>query len=91
MKIASLHGNFKIIQTIKNRDELLILGNWNELVKIFDSKRAFLVDKSTSLFGVYICKQECADFMCRIIQDIDYNEWEDFKIEEPQLFRRVHA
>ncbi len=82
MKISSLQGDFKIIQTIKNRDELLVLGAWKDLVRMFDSSRTFLVNKSESLFGIYLCKQECAEFMNKIIQDIDYHEWEDFKIEK---------
>ncbi|PZX46364.1 hypothetical protein [Algoriphagus chordae] len=83
MKISSPIGDFKIIQTIKNRDELLILGSWQNLVKAFDSSRTFLVNRNDSLFGIYVCKQECAEFMNKIIQDIDYHEWEDFKIEKP--------
>lgn len=83
MKISSLQGDFKVIQTIKNRDELLVLGSWKDLVRMFDSSRTFLVNKSESLFGIYLCKQECAEFMNKIIQDIDYHEWEDFQIEKP--------
>ncbi|MEP1257836.1 hypothetical protein [Algoriphagus sp.] len=83
MKISSLQGDFKVIQTIKNRDEVLVLGSWKDLVRMFDSSRTFLVNKSEALFGIYLCKQECAEFMNKIIQDIDYHEWEDFKIEKP--------
>lgn len=63
----------------------MVLGNWKNLVGLFDSNRTFLVDKSSSLFGVYICKQECADFMCKIIQDIDYHEWDEFKLDDPTM------
>lgn len=83
MKISSLKGDFKVIQTMKNRDELLLLGAWKDLVRMFDSNRTFLVNKSESLFGIYLCKQECAEFIRKIIQDIDYHECEDFKIEKP--------
>ncbi|WP_339874804.1 hypothetical protein [uncultured Algoriphagus sp.] len=82
MKISSYQGNFKVIQTIKNRDELLVLGSWKDLVRMFDSSRTFLVNKSESLFGIYLCKQECAEFVNRIIKDIDYHEWEDFKVDK---------
>ncbi|MEB2774783.1 hypothetical protein SYJ56_05665 [Algoriphagus sp. D3-2-R+10] len=82
MKISSVQGNFKVIQTIKNRDELLVLGSWKDLVRLFDSSRTFLVNRSESLFGIYLCKQECAEFMNKIVQDIDYHEWEDFKINK---------
>ncbi len=81
MKIASSNGNFKIIQTIKNRDELLILGTWTNLVKHFGSARTFLVNQKESLFGIYVCKQECSEFMTKLIQDIDYHEWEDLKMD----------
>ncbi|MBN3581130.1 hypothetical protein JYB64_01950 [Algoriphagus aestuarii] len=82
MKITSSKGNFKIIQTIKNRDELLILGTWPDISKLFDSSRTFLVNKAEGLFGIYICKQECQDFISHLMLEIDYNEWEDFRMEE---------
>ncbi|PZX59805.1 hypothetical protein LV84_01014 [Algoriphagus ratkowskyi] len=91
MKISSLQGEFKVIQTIKNRDELLVLGSWKDLVQMFDSSRTFLVNKSESLFGIYLCKQECAEFMNKIIQGIDYHEWEDFKIEKPIYQNQIQA
>ncbi|WP_075350140.1 hypothetical protein [Algoriphagus marinus] len=86
MKITSSHGNFKIIQTIKNRDELLVLASWSNLVKQFGSERIFLINEKDSLFGIYICKQECSDFMSKMIQNIDYHEWEDFKMD----FSSIH-
>ncbi len=91
MKISSLQGDFKIIQTIKNQDELLVLGAWKDLVRMFDSNRTFLVNKNESLFGIYLCKQECAEFMNKIIQEIDYHEWEDFKIEKPTYQNQFQA
>ncbi|MGM0944765.1 MAG: hypothetical protein ACQEW9_06225 [Bacteroidota bacterium] len=81
MKISSALGDFKIIQTLKNRDELLVLGCWQDLVKLFDSSRAFLVNKNEGLFGIYLCKQECAEFLTNILKHIDYHEWEDFRME----------
>lgn len=81
MKISSAIGEFKIIQTLKNRDELLVLGSWKDLVKLFDSSRTFLVNKSEGLFGIYLCKQECAEFLTNILKNIDYHEWEDFRME----------
>ncbi|SFT74515.1 hypothetical protein SAMN04489724_1979 [Algoriphagus locisalis] len=91
MKISSLQGDFKVIQTIKNRDELLVLGSWKDLVRMFDSNRTFLVNRNESLFGIYLCKQECAEFMNKIIQEIDYHEWEDFKIDKPSFNNQFHA
>lgn len=91
MKISSLQGDFKVIQTIKNRDELLVLGYWKDLVSKFESSRTFLVNRNESLFGIYLCKQECAEFLNRIIQDIDYHEWEDHKIQKPLFNNQFQA
>lgn len=76
MKISSALGDFKIIQTASNKDELLILGSWNDLVMSFDSTRAFMVCRDTKLFGVYLCKQECVEFMTKAIQQIDTQCWD---------------
>ena len=91
MKITSPKGNFKIIQTIKNRDELLILGSWSDIVNQFESDRTFLVNKSEGLFGIYLCKKECNDFINQLMMSIDYNEWEDFRMEEVSSFNRYIA
>lgn len=91
MKISTSNGDFKIIQTVKNQDELLILGSWSDIVKNFESTRAFLVNKSEGLFGIYVCKQECNDFLSNLLFSIDYNEWEDFKMEKITSFRSYLA
>jgi len=81
MKITSSKGNFKIIQTKKNHDELLILGSWSDIVRHFGSSRAFLINRKESSFGIYVCKQECAEFMSKLIQDMDSNDWEDLTLD----------
>ncbi|WP_373400458.1 hypothetical protein V8V91_13020 [Algoriphagus halophilus] len=91
MKISTSKGNFKIIQTVKNQDELLILGSWNDLVNNFESSRVFLVNKPDSLFGIYVCKQECTDFLGELLLSINYNEWEDFKLGEMNSYRTYLA
>jgi uncharacterized phage-like protein YoqJ len=91
MKITSPKGNFKIIQMIKNRDELLILGSWNDIVKQFESERTFLVNKTEGLFGIYLSKKECNEFISQLMMSIDYNEWEDFRMEEVTSFKRYIA
>lgn len=91
MKITSPKGNFKIIQTIKNRDELLILGSWNDIVGQFESDRTFLVNRTEGLFGIYLSKQECNEFINQLMMSIDYNEWEDFRMEEVSSFNRYIA
>ncbi|MEN2281746.1 hypothetical protein AAGF08_06365 [Algoriphagus sp. SE2] len=91
MKITSPKGNFKIIQTIKNRDELLILGSWTDIVGQFESDRTFLVNKAEGLFGIYLSKQECNEFINQLMMAIDYNEWEDFRLEEVSSFNRYIA
>jgi hypothetical protein len=85
MKISSLSGSFKIIQTVKDQDELLVLGSWSDLVKVFDSKRTFCINSKDGVFGIYLCKQECADLMLYLIQHIDYHEWEDFTLEKSSI------
>jgi hypothetical protein len=81
MKIASSKGNFKIIQTKINQDELLVLGSWSDIVRHFGSTRAFLINREQSSFGIYVCKQECAEFMSKLIQDLDTNDWEDLTLD----------
>lgn len=77
MKINCSKGNFKIIQIRKNQDELLILGTWSDLVKCFDSSRVFSIDRNEPSFGIYVCKQECAEFMSKLIRDMDINDREE--------------
>jgi hypothetical protein len=81
MKITSSKGNFTIIQTKKNHDELLVLGSWMDIVRQFGSSRAFLINQKESSFGIYVCKQECAEFMSKLIQDMDCNDWQDFTVD----------
>ena len=78
MKINTSSGNFTIIQTRKNQDELLILGSWSDIVRHFGSTRVFLINSAKSSFGIYVCKQECAEFMSQLIKNMDSNDWEDF-------------
>lgn len=81
MKISTTLGNFKIIQTTKDRDELLMLGSWSDLVNFFDSSRAFLVNRDKQLFGVYLCKQECVELVAKAIQQIDFREWDRVSLD----------
>lgn len=81
MKISSNFGDFKIIQTIQNKDQLLVIGTWADLVKFFDSARTFLVNKPKRLFGLYICKQECAEFLVKLLQNLDHKEYEKLNME----------
>jgi hypothetical protein len=81
MKITCSKGNFKIIQTKMNQDELLVLGSWSDIVRHFGSIRVFLINREESTFGIYVCKQECAEFMSKLIQDLDSNNWEDFTMD----------
>ncbi|EAZ82266.1 hypothetical protein [Algoriphagus machipongonensis] len=91
MKISSRKGTFKIIQTIKNRDELLVLASWNDIAQQFGSNRAFLVNKSEGLFGVYLCKQECSEFISELLMAVDFNEWEEFNMRDQNASKRYSA
>lgn len=83
MKINCSKGNFKIVQIKKNQDELLVIGAWSDLVKCFESSRVFLIDRKESSFGIYVCKQECAEFMSKLIRDMDIYDREDLIINYP--------
>lgn len=79
MDITCTYGAYKIIQTIKNRDELLILSEWGSLNRLFESSRIFLINKKKALFGVYLCKQECAQKIIDLMENIDYQDWDQLK------------
>ncbi len=81
MKIRCSKGNFKIIQTKINQDELLVLGFWSDIVKYFGSTRLFLVNQKESSFGIYVCKQECAELMSELIQTMGSKDLKDFTID----------
>ena len=81
MKITCSKRNFKIVQTKINQDELLVLGTWSDIVRHFGSTRVFLINREESTFGIYVCKQECAEFMSKLIQDMDSNNWEDLTMD----------
>ena len=81
MKISSSKGNFNITQTKKNRDELLVLGDWSDITRHFGGNRTFLVNRKDAVFGVYMCKQECAEFMSKLIQEIGFNDLEYFNAD----------
>lgn len=81
MTITTSLGDFSIIQTACDKDELLILGSWIDLVSSFDSSRTFIVNKEEQVFGVYICKQECVEFLSKAVQQIDSN-WNNLKVEK---------
>lgn len=74
MKITTTFGTFKIIQLESDKDELLIVSSWSTLVRFFESKRVFRVNQNESEFGVYVCKQECAELLTCLIKVIDTND-----------------
>ncbi len=91
MNITTSRGSYQIIQTVKNQDELLILANWMDLARLFDSKRIFLVNKKESLFGIYLCKQECAQKLFELIKNIDYKDWDHLNLDNENLMGKITA
>ncbi|AFL84141.1 hypothetical protein Belba_1529 [Belliella baltica DSM 15883] len=91
MEITCTFGSFKIMQTMENKDELLIVSKWKSLSKVFGSSRIFMINKKESVFGVYVCKQECAETLIELIKSIDYRDWEHFKINSEIFSTRLLA
>ncbi|MCH7405373.1 hypothetical protein [Belliella aquatica] len=91
MEITCTFGSFKIMQTMENKDELLIISKWKSLSKVFGSSRIFMINKEDSIFGVYVCKQECAETLIELIKSIDYRDWDHFKISNEIFSTRLLA
>lgn len=89
MKISSTFGDFKITQSISKSDELLMLSDWESLIRIFDSKRVFMVNSKDRVFGVYLGRQECAEVFCKFLKNIELLELDTLNIENTTLFERV--
>ncbi len=91
MNITTSRVSYQIIQTVKNEDELLILSNWTGLAQLFDSKRIFLVNKNESIFGIYVCKQECAQKLFELIKNIDYKDWDHLNLDKENFSNKKTA
>ncbi|EPA00061.1 hypothetical protein A33Q_0229 [Indibacter alkaliphilus LW1] len=89
MKISSTFGDFKIIQSISKSDELLMMSDWESLVRIFDSKRVFMVSKKDRVFGAYLGRQECSEIFCKLLKNIELLDLDSVSIENTTLFERV--
>ncbi|UJP65628.1 hypothetical protein [Mongoliitalea daihaiensis] len=86
MQITTTYGTFKIIQLVSDKDELLMVSKWDSLVRIFESKRVFRLNQDDTSFGVYLCKQECAEILNHLIKTLDYKEWENFHSAPKERF-----
>ncbi|MCH7413283.1 hypothetical protein MM213_07305 [Belliella sp. R4-6] len=91
MEITCAFGTFKVVQTVKNKDELLIISKWKSLCSVFGSNRIFLINKKEEIFGIYICKQECAEKLINLIKSIEYKDWDQFKISSEIFSSRMLA
>lgn len=85
MNIECTFGKFKIIQTVTNDEELLILSKWDCLKNFFASSRIFLVDQKDAVFGVYLNKKECIETIGELIKHIDYKDWDHLHLGTDQL------
>ncbi len=91
MKISTSIGTYKIIQTIRNQDELLILSSWESLARLFKSQRIFLVNKKESIFGTYLGKQECAETLLELVKKIDYRDWDQLNLKKDNFLGNIMA
>lgn len=91
MNIHCTFGMFKIIQSVSNEDELLVLSGWESLKKLFEENRIFLVNNNDAVFGVYLAKKECLDAMGVMIKNIDYRDWDHLKLEKDHYYVRNGA
>ena len=91
MNIHCTFGMFKIIQSVSNEDELLVLSQWESLKKLFEAKRIFLVNTDDAVFGVYLAKNECLDAMNEMIKNIDYRDWDHLKLENDHYYLKSNA
>ena len=89
MKISCTFGVFKIIQSISKSDELLMISDWESLVRIFDSKRVFMVSIEHRVFGVYLGRQECSEIFNKLLKNIELLDLDEVSIESTTLFDEV--
>jgi hypothetical protein len=82
---------FKIIQSVSNEDELLVLSQWESLKKLFEANRIFLVNNNDAVFGVYLAKKECLEAMNKMIKNIDYRDWDHLKLEKDNYYLKSNA
>ncbi|WP_373520030.1 hypothetical protein [Aquiflexum sp.] len=80
MNIDCTFGKFKIIQTVSDDEELLILSKWDCLKNFFASSRIFLVNQKEAVFGVYLNKKECLETIDVLIKNIDYKDWDNLHL-----------
>lgn len=85
MNIECTFGKFKIIQTVADHEELLILSKWDSLKFFFASSRIFLVNQKDAVFGVYLNKKECIETIGELIKNINYKDWDHLHLESDQL------
>ena len=91
MNIHCTFGMFKIIQSVSNEDELLVLSQWESLKKLFEASRIFLVNNNDSVFGVYLAKKECLEAVNEMIKNIDYRDWDHLKLEKDHYYSKNNA
>jgi len=84
MNIECTFGKFKIIQTVTNDEELLILSKWDCLNNFFASSRIFLVNQKDAVFGVYLNKMECIETISELIKNINYKDWDHLHLGSDQ-------
>jgi hypothetical protein len=91
MNIHCTFGIFKIIQSVSNEDELLVLSEWESLKNCLKPSRIFLVNNNDAVLGFISAKKECLDAMNEMIKNIDYRDWDHLKLEKDHFYVRSNA
>ena len=91
MNIQCGFGKFKIIQSVSDKDELLVLSKWESLKHLFEASRIFMIDKRDAVFGVYLKKRECLEAINQMLKNIDYKDWDHLQVDQEQVFFRSNA
>jgi hypothetical protein len=91
MNIHCTYGMFKIIQSVSNEDELLVLSQWESLKKLFEPSRIFLVNNNDAIFGVYLAKKECLEALNEMIKNIDYKDWDHLKLDKEIYYTKINS
>ena len=77
MVITSLHGNFSIIASEKDQNQLFVRSHEKrELSSVFGEKRILMYEGEGFNFYVSICKQEFANTLIMMVKEVNYSDLE---------------
>ncbi|AGA79956.1 hypothetical protein Echvi_3744 [Echinicola vietnamensis DSM 17526] len=77
MLITSTNGFLSVVNSPSNGDHLLVRAKCKtDLSRLFDERRIHPIQHETFNFGIFLCKQEFADTLIKMIKCIDYTNFE---------------